>query len=95
MKNLEQREGFINRNTNGLPKEKCVMKVVTEDIDGEHIFLCEWNPVDKIKDKENNIKRDGFLGSVKVIEGRYKGIGFNAWAQNNSEFVWYSVIYKN
>jgi len=37
MRNLEQREGFVNRHTDGLPKEKCAMKVITKDVDGEHI----------------------------------------------------------
>jgi len=35
---------------------------------------------------------EGYLGTVKVIEGRYVGIGFHAWEQNNSEFIWYAVV---
>lgn len=92
MKNLEQREGFVNRHTNGLPKEKCAMKVVIKYVDGEDIFLCEWNPFDKSQYTETNMHAKGYLGTVEVIEGRYKGIGFNAWEQNNSEFVWYAVV---
>jgi hypothetical protein len=92
MKNLEQREGFVNRHTNGLPKEKCAMKVITKDVDGEHIYLCEWKPFDKNQYSKENMPDDGYLGTVKVIQGRYTGIGFHAWEQNNSEFVWYSVV---
>lgn len=92
MKNLEQREGFVNRNTNGLPDKTTTIRVVIKDVDGEHIYLCEWKPFDKIQYSKENMPTDGFLGSAKVIEGRYTGIGFNAWEQNNSEFVWYAVV---
>jgi hypothetical protein len=92
MKNLEQREGFVNRNTNGLPDKTTTMRVVTKDVDGEHIYLCEWKPFDKSQYSKENMRGDGYLGTVKVIEGRYTGIGFHAWEQNNSEFVWYAVV---
>jgi hypothetical protein len=92
MKNLEQREGFVNRNTNGLPDKTTTMRVVTKDVDGEHIYLCEWKPFDKSQYSKENMPADGYLGTVKVIEGRYTGIGFHAWEQNNSEFVWYAVV---
>jgi hypothetical protein len=92
MKNLEQREGFVNRNTNGLPDKTTTMKVVITDVDGEHICLCEWKPFNKSQYSEENMPADGYLGTAKVIEGRYTGIGFHAWEQNNSEFVWYAVV---
>lgn len=92
MKNLEQREGFVNRHIYGLPEKITTMKVVTKDIDGEHIYLCEWDPFDKSQYSKDNMPADGYLGTAKVIEGRYSGIGFNAWEQNNSEFIWYVVI---
>jgi hypothetical protein len=92
MKNLEEREGFINRHTNGLPKEKCVMRVVVKDVDREYIHLCQWEPFDKSKHTKNNMPSEGYLGTVKVIEGKYTGIGFHAWEQNNSEFVFYTVV---
>ena len=80
-----KKEGFVNRHTNGLPDKITTMRVVTKDVDGEHIYLCEWKPSQY--SKEN----DGYLGTAKVIEGRYTGIGFHAWEQNNSEFVWYAI----
>jgi hypothetical protein len=92
MKNLEQREGFVNRNTNGLPDKITTMRVVTKDVDGEHIYLCEWKPFDKSQYSKENMPADGYLGTVNVIEGRYTGIGFHAWEQNNSEFVWYAIV---
>jgi hypothetical protein len=40
-----------------------------------------------------NLEQDeGYLGTAKVIKGRYVGIGFHAWEQNNSEFIWYAVV---
>ena len=77
-------EGFVNRHTNKLPDKITTMRVVKKDFDGEHIYLCEWKPSHS---KEN----DGYLGTAKVIEGIYTGIGFHAWEQNNSEFVWYAI----
>jgi hypothetical protein len=92
MKNLEQREGFVNRHTNKLPDKITTMRVVTKDVDGEHIYLCEWKPFDKSQYLKENMSADGYLGTLKVIEGRYTGIGFHAWEQNNSEFIWYAVV---
>jgi hypothetical protein len=92
IKDLEQREGWVNRNTNGLPTEPTTMKVITKDVDGERVYLCKWNPFDKSQYRDIHMPGKGYLGTAKVIEGRYKGIGFHAWAQNNSEFVWYDVV---
>ena len=92
MKNSQQREGFINRHINGLPDYKCTMRVVTNDVDGEHIYLCEWKPFDKSQYTQINMPVKGYLGTASVIEGSYKGIGFHAWEQNNNEFIWYAVI---
>ena len=92
MKNLEQREGFVNRHTNGLPYKTTIMRVVTKDVDGEHIYLCKWKPFDKSQYSKEKVPVDGYLGTVEVIEGRFSGIGFHAWEQNNSEFVWYAVV---
>lgn len=92
MKNLEQRNGFLNRHTNGLPNKTTKIKVVIKDFDGEHIYLCVWKPFDKNQYLKYNMPTDGYLGTAKVIEGKYAGIGFHAWEQNNYEFVWYAVI---
>ena len=92
MKNTEQREGWVNRNTNGLPTEPTTMKVATKDVDGEHVYLCEWKPFDKSQYSEKDMPGEGYLGTASVIEGRYKGIGFHAWQQNNSEFVYYQLV---
>lgn len=91
MKNLEQREGFVNRHTSGLPDKKCTMTVCTEDVSGKHNYLCEWTPFDKSQYNEVNMPSEGYLGTAEVIEGEYKGIGFHAWMQNNSEFVYYQL----
>jgi len=92
MKNLEKRNGFKNRHIDGLPTEKVNMKVVTNDVDGEHIMLCEWKPFNKQEYNSENMPANGYLGTVKVIEGQFNGIGFHAWEQNNSEFIYYSVV---
>lgn len=91
MKNLANRKGFINRHIEGMPKQRCKVKVVTNDVDRENIFICEWEPLDKSMRGEDYAQK-GYLGTVKIIEGRYKGIGFHAWEHSNSEFVWYAVL---
>ncbi|MDD3875508.1 MAG: hypothetical protein PHT69_02745 [Bacteroidales bacterium] len=47
MKNLQKRKGFKNRHIDGLPTTKAIIKVVTYDVDGETIFICQWQPFDK------------------------------------------------
>lgn len=90
MKNLEQREGLINRHTHGLPATKCRIIILTEDISGEHRFLCQYTPFDKNNYNESNMPAQGYLGTAKVIAGNHKGIGFHCWESNNSEFVYYT-----
>lgn len=92
MKNIEQREGWVNRHTSGLPTKPAVMRVVTKDVDGEHVDLCEWTPFDKSQYTENTMPGEGYLGTASVIYGTSKGIGFHAWEQNNSEFVYYQLV---
>ena len=92
MKNLEKRNGFKNRHIDGLPTENVNMKVVINDVDGEHTMLCQWKPFNKEEYSASNMPADGYLGTVKVIEKQFNGIGFHAWKQNNSEFIYYSVI---
>jgi hypothetical protein len=92
MKNLEKRNGFKNRHTDGLPTEKVNMKVITNQADVEHIMLCKWKPFNKNEYTSKNMPSDGYLGTVKVIEENFNGIGYHAWEQNNSEFVYYSVV---
>ncbi len=89
-KNLKRRSGFLNRHKEALPSVKCAMKIVTNDIDGEHIYLCQWNPYNEAE-WVAAYNKWGYLGTCKVIEGKFAGIGFHAWEQNNSEFIYYSV----
>lgn len=90
MINLKKIKGFKNRHIDGLPVKKANMKVIINDVDGEHIMLCEWKPFNKDDYTKENMPSNGYLGAVKVIQGLFKGIGFNAWGQNDSEFVYYS-----
>jgi len=92
MKNLREREGYKNRNIDGMPDQACLMNVIHEDHDGEIVFKCKWHPFDRQQHTKDNIPENGYFGTAVVIEGRLKGIGFHAWDQNNSEFIWYSLI---
>lgn len=90
MINLEQREDFLNRHLINLPDFKCTIKTIHNDVDGEHVYVCKWKPFDKTQYNEANMPGDGYLGTATIIEGKYSGIGFHAWKQNNSEFIYYS-----
>jgi hypothetical protein len=62
------KQGYLNRHIDGLPKEKCLIKIITNDIEGEHILLCEWNPFNE-SDYIGKIKpNEGFLGTATVID---------------------------
>ena len=89
---LDKKEGFLNRHEKAMPKKNTVVKIVTKDIDGEHIYTCEWRPFNKVNYLVENMPSKGYLGTAKVIEGEFSGIGFHAWKQNNSEFVLYSIV---
>lgn len=88
--NLSQRVGFVNRHTNGLPTERCIMTIIINDNDGEHIHLCEWHHYEKTKYPEGH-KSKGYLGTAKCINS---AMAFHAWEENDSEFVFYSIIKK-
>lgn len=91
-KTLDIRAGYSNRHIDGMPEAKCVIEVVKNDIDGEHLYKCIWEPYDE--SSYGVIKPyEGFMCSAKVIS-RPIQIGFNVWEQNDSEFVYYKVISK-
>jgi len=78
MKNLEKRKGFKNRHIDKLPNKKVTIKIVINNFDGEHIILCEWNPFNKNEYSKHNIPTDNYVGTTKVIEKEFNGIGFHA-----------------
>ncbi len=92
MKNLEKRDGFLNRHTDGIPSEITIIRVVNVSSSGEDIFLCEWKPFKPEHRTKNFNPGTGYLGTAKVVEGRWKGIGFHMWEQNDSEFVYYALV---
>lgn len=75
---IKETEKLYNRHLDGLPKETINIIILNDNIE----LLCEWIPF---------IKNNGYLGTAKVIEGKYKGIGFHAWEQNDSEFTHYKL----
>lgn len=91
MKNLEPRQGFKNRHTDGLPDTVCLIWIIKKDSEGEHIYLCEWEPFDKSQYTEINMPSNGYLGTATIMTGRYHGTGFHAWEQNNSQFIYYQI----
>jgi hypothetical protein len=89
MLNTTQRPGYKNRHTEPLPNTKEIIKIITNDISGEHIDICEWHPHIK-NENETNKPGKGYLGTART----FTGIGFHAWQQNDSEFVYYKILKK-
>jgi hypothetical protein len=92
MKNLDHREGFLNRHVDGLPDQACVIKIVTQDFLGEEINFANWRPYKEGSYKGAVKPAPGYLGTANWIGGPYDGIGFHAWEQSDSEFVWYKIV---
>lgn len=92
MKNTQRRRGWKNRHTDGLPAEECEIAILVQSIDGEVRYLCAWHPYQRSNYPDDAQPADGYLGTAEVILGKYVGIGFHAWLQNNYEFIYYKVI---
>lgn len=92
MKNLENREGYFNRHLDPLPNKSLEIEIITKDITGEFNYICLWQPFRKEFYSEKNLPGKGYLGTAKIVEGMFKGIGFHAWEQNDSEFIYYKII---
>ena len=86
------REGWYNRHLTALPNKECVINIIHKDIDGEHEHLCEWKPFNKSEYTSANMPGEGYLGTATVIKPPFEGIGFHAWEQNNSQFIYYKII---
>jgi len=81
---LEQLQGeFKNRHIEPLPSHKCNLYIITTNEETMH--LCEWIPAQPPTNT-------GWLGTARVIETKYQGIGFHAWRQNDQEFIYYKIV---
>jgi len=94
MKTLELKEGFLNRHIVGLPKEICNIEIIYKDTFETEVVLCEWKPFNPNNYKPENMPAKGYLGTCIEISGKFIGIGHHAWEQNDSEFIYYKIIYK-
>lgn len=90
--NMEQRDGWLNRHTDPLPKTEVVMVIVSRDVSGEEELLCHWYPFNKDNYRDWVLPGEGYVGTARVISDIWKGIGFNVWQQNDSEFVYYKLV---
>lgn len=91
-KNLQPKEGYKNRHIDGVPDKETVIEVITKDIKGTHRDVCLWKPFNKDDYALKDMPSAGYLGTAKVTIGRWEGIDFHAWQQNNSEFIYYKEI---
>lgn len=88
MKTTTPLTGYKNRHTEPLPNTPEIIKIITNDIEGEHIDICQWEP--HVKDIYAGIQPgEGYLGTARIID---KGIGFHAWQQNDNEFIYYKIL---
>lgn len=80
MKTLEQKSGWNNRHIDPLPEYPCNIKFLEKN-NTEN--LGHWSP---------EIKIAGLVGTVRLVGGPFKGIGFHAWEGHDSEFVYWKKI---
>lgn len=91
-KNTTNRKGWINRNIDGVPNKNYIIQILINDSSGEEEFTCQWIPF-REEDYKNTVKPGiGYLGTATVISEKHKGIGFHAWEQNDSEFIYYQLL---
>lgn len=82
--------GYISRKATPMPDYVCPIYVLKKSENKWEEYLCEWVPTQALKAPEE--ASEGYLGTASVISGQFKGIGFHAWEQNNSEFIYYRLV---
>jgi hypothetical protein len=91
MKNLDKKEGYLNRHLNPLPTDNVYpIEFLYDDYDNQHVYKGLWYPALSDNYTENNIPLQGYLGTVKVKEPLDQK--FYAWKQNDSEFIYYKLL---
>lgn len=84
-KKTTPREGWKNKHLDGVPSEPCNMMVEHHEM-GE--VVGTWEPTGNPEGKP--------LGTLYfthcTFEGVYVVLGFNCWASNDSEFVYYKKL---
>jgi len=94
MRNLNARKDYKNRHLDGLPVDKAIVRIIRKDAgeDVERVLLCQWHSYKKEDYVKGFQPHEGYLGTMRIVEEDYNGVGFNAWEQNNSEFIYYKLI---
>lgn len=89
MSNYIPKEDFLNRNKSGLPTEKCRIEIIINSkIAGDELFKCTWIPYNE----KLNPPKHGYMGTARINSGKFEGIGFHAWEQNDAEFIYYKIL---
>ena len=74
-------EEYLNRHDHPLPDKPCTIEIVHYSAG---VCTCRWNPVTTPEDHD-----EGYLGAAVNVENDH---GYNAWQQNDYEFVLYKVL---
>lgn len=97
---------FKNRkkDNESLPKENKKIIFLYKDVDIINLFVGDWIPYGVIRNENlfyelnefgigGMFPANGYLGCVKILYNRK--ISFNAWEQNNSEFIFWLEFEEN
>lgn len=89
MKTLKQKEGWLNRHTEGLPEDGTIIKILYnfKGIEHEKIYLCQFEAVNPKLPHEK-----GFLGTARIIARTSTSIGLHIWEHNDYEFIYYQPV---
>jgi len=85
-KRTQIKKGFLNRHVDGMPKKRCKIKILYEDLDGDMILDCIWDPYKKKSETQKTKTDETYLGIIKSLD-------FDPWFEvfstNNDKFVYY------
>lgn len=91
------RYGFLNRHTDGMPRRQSNIEIATTHINEETLVKCRWFPYkppiegEEAEKTEDN-HGEGYMGVAKTTDANRPVIGYNAWKQNDAEFVYYKIL---
>lgn len=93
MINYLVKDNYKNRKKHGVPSKRCKIEIIiTSKTAGDETFICMWEPYRKSDYPKDKQPGKGFLGTARINSGKFEGIGFHAWEQNDAEFIYYKIL---
>lgn len=75
-----------------MPDNVCKMEIVVTELGKDRKVKVEWHPFEKANYNEGKMPSTGYLGTAYETTERGIKIGYHAWRQNDSEFIYFKII---